>query len=164
MLKIYPVETKKDVENARELFREYAEFLKEELYEYKDLPWLVQYYQDFEKEVENLPKRYQQPKGCILIGRYNEQPIGCVALTEQSENICEMKRLYVKPEYRRKGIGTALCKAVMEQAKKAGYTHMRLGTALEVPKALYNSLGFKTIAPYEEVPVEGVVFMELKLV
>ena len=164
MLKIYPVKTKEDVENARKLFCEYAGFLKKELYEYKDSPWLVEYYKDFEKEVENLPKRYEQPKGCILVGMYNEQPIGCVALAEQSENICEMKRLYVKPEYRRKGFGTALCEAVMEQAKKAGYTHMRLGTALEPPKVLYKSLGFKEIAPYEEVPVEGVVFMELKLV
>ena len=74
--------------------------------------------------------------------------------------------MFVKPKYQRLGIGRALSEAVIERAKKVGYTHMRLATALERPKALYKSLGFKEIAPYEYVPVEieGVVFMELKLV
>jgi len=96
---------------------------------------------------------------------YNEQPAGCVALVKMSEGTCEMKRLFVRPEYQKKGIGTALCEALIEQAKKIGYDYMRLATALEVPKRLYKSLGFKKIAPYREIPseIKSVVFMELEL-
>ena len=166
MLKIFPVKTSKDIKIAKMLFVEYAEFLKKELCEYADVPWLVQYYKDFEKEVDNLPDRYKQPEGAIWLAGYDEQPAGCIALGRLSDSICEMKRLFIRPEYRRKGIGTALCAALMEEAKKAGYTHMRLATVLEVAKALYHSLGFQKIAPYRDIPSEfkGVVYMELKLV
>ena len=166
MLKIFPVEIRKDIEIAQILLVEYAEFLKKELCEYADVPWLIKYYQDFEKETDHLPDRYKQPEGAILLAGYDEQPAGCVAIGGLSNGICEMKRLFIRPEYRRKGIGTALCEALMEQAKKAGYTYMRLATALEVPQALYRSLGFKKIASYEYVPgeIKGVVFMELNLV
>jgi GNAT superfamily N-acetyltransferase len=74
-----------------------------------------------------------------------------------------MKRLYVRPQFHRKGTGRALAEAVIERAKKAGYTRMRLDTVMEPAKALYASMGFKQISPYECVPVEGAVFMELIL-
>ena len=74
-----------------------------------------------------------------------------------------MKRLYVRPDFHRQGIGTSLCKALIEKAGKIGYKHLRLGTALEPAKCLYKSIGFTEIPPLEYVPVEGVVFMELKL-
>jgi len=166
MLTIFPVETDKDFETAKTLFAEYLDFLKEEFCEYADVPWLVQYYQDFEEEIDNLPDRYKQPEGSILLAKYNGQPAGCVGLREVSSGVCEMKRLYVRPKYRRKGIGTALCEALMDQAKKVGYTYMRLATALEVPKTLYKSIGFKGIEPYRDIPseIKDVVFMELKLV
>ena len=166
MLKIYPVETGEDIELAKTLFTEYLDFLKTELCEYADLPWLIQYYKDFEKEIDNLPGRFKQPKNFILLARYNGQSAGCVAMGKLSDGICEMERLYVRPKYQRKGIGRALCEALMEQAVKAGYTQMRLATALQAPKVLYNSLGFKKIAPYRDAPAEikGIVFMELKLV
>ena len=166
MLKIFPVETHEGIEITKMLFVEYVDFLKHEFCEYADLPWLVQYYKDFEEEVDNLPDRYKQPEGAILLAGYEEQPAGCVALGGLSDSICEMKRLFIRPEYRRKGIGTALCETLMEQAKKTGYTYMRLATALEVPQALYSSLGFKKIASYRDIPseIKGVVFMELKLV
>ena len=166
MLKIFPVETHKDIQIAQMLFVEYAEFLKKDLSEYADLPWLIDYYRDFEKETANLPDRYRPPEGAIWLARYNNQPAGCVALGDLSDGICEMKRLFVRPKFQRKGVGAALCKALLEQAKKAGYTHMRLATALQVPRILYYSLGFKKIAPYRDIPDElkDVVFMELKLV
>ena len=166
MLKIFPVETHKDIEIAKMLFVEYAEFLKKELCEYANVPWLVQYYQDFEKETENLPDRYRQPQGAILLAGYDEQTAGCVAFGGLSDSICEMKRLFVRPKYQRKGIGTALCEALMEQAQQMGYTDMRLATVLEGAKALYHSLGFKKIAPYRDIPgeIKDVAFMELKLV
>jgi GNAT superfamily N-acetyltransferase len=77
-----------------------------------------------------------------------------------------MKRLFVRQEYQRKGIGTALCEALIERAKRLGYTHMRLATALEPPKKLYKSLGFKQIAPFGDIPgeIKGVVYLELELI
>ena len=165
MLKIFPAETDEDIELAKMLFAKYAEFLRKKLVEYADLSWLVQYHQDFEEEIENLPDRYEPPEGSILLAKYQGQLAGCVALGKLSDSICEMKRLLIKEEYQRKGIGRALCEAVIEQAKKTGYSNMRLATALEPPKALYKSLGFKEIAPFKNVPTEikGVVFMGLKL-
>lgn len=166
MLKTYPVETDEDIGIAKMLFGEYAEFLKEVLCEYADLPWLVGYYRDFEKETDNLPDAYAHPEGMILLAWYDNQPAGCVALGKLNDDICEMKRLFVRPQNRRKGIGTALCEGLMEQAKKTGYTSMRLATALQIPRALYYSLGFTKIAPYRDIPdeIKDVVFMELKLV
>jgi GNAT superfamily N-acetyltransferase len=166
MLEIFPVETVKDIEIARILFTEYLNFLKSDFREYADRSWFIQYYEEFEKEIDNLPGRFESPEGSILLAGYNGQSAGCVALGKLSDGVCEMERLFVRPRYQRKGIGTALCKALMEQSVKAGYTKMRLATALEPPKPLYNSLGFKKIAPYRDVPDElnNVVFMEIKLI
>ena len=148
MLEIFPVEKVEDIEIARVLFTEYLEFLKSEFREYADRSWFIQYYEDFEKEIDNLPGRFEGPEGSILLAGYNGQSAGCVALGKLSDGICEMERLFVRPLYQRKGIGTALCKALMEQAVKTGYTQMRLATALEPPQAIYKSLGFKKITPY----------------
>jgi GNAT superfamily N-acetyltransferase len=166
MLEIFPVEAVEDIEIARILFTEYLVFLKSEFREYVDRSWFIQYYEDFEKEIDNLPGRFEMPNGSILLATYNGQSVGCVAMGELSNGICEMERLFVRPQYQRKGIATALCKALMEQSVKAGYTQMRLATALEPPKAIYNSLGFKKIAPYRDAPAElkGILFMELQLV
>jgi GNAT superfamily N-acetyltransferase len=166
MLRIFPAETDQDIESVRTLFTEYAEFLKMELREYAGLPWLVQYYLDFEEETANLRDRYNQPEGSLLLASYEGQLAACVALGKLSGGICEMKRLFVRQEYQRKGIGTALCEALIEYARRAGYTHMRLATALEPPKKLYKSLGFKHIAPFRDIPgeIKGVVYLELELV
>jgi len=163
MLKIYPVKTKKDLEIAKRLFYEYLAYLKKEFHEYKELPWLIEYYQSYENEIKNLPGDYQPPKGCILLAKYDGHAVGCVALDEQSDGICEMKRLYIKPDYQRTGVGTSLCKALIEQATKMGYTNFRLATALEPAKRLYEVLGFVEIEPFDHVLVSGVTFMELKL-
>ena len=166
MLEIFPVETVKDIEIARILFGEYLDFFKVQFHEYADRSWFIQYYEDFEKEIEDLPGRFTGPQGSILLAGYNGQSAGCVALGKLSDGICEMERLFVRPRYQKKGIGTALCKALIEQSVKAGYTRMRLATALQPPQAIYNSLGFKKIAPYRDAPAElkGVVFMEMKLI
>ncbi|MHC4457644.1 MAG: GNAT family N-acetyltransferase [Planctomycetota bacterium] len=166
MLKIHTAETNKDIVIAKTLFTEYADFLKKELVEYANLPWLVQYYKDFEEEIENLHDGYEPPEGSILLAKYQGQLAGCAALGKLSDGICEMKRLFIREEFQRKGIGTALCMALIEQAKMIGYTRMRLATALEPPKALYKSLGFKEIAPFRDIPdeIKGVDHMELKLI
>lgn len=163
MLKIYLVKTKEDIDVAKHLFFEYLEYLNKEFYEYADLQWFIDYYRAFEKEIDGLPGEYKPPKGCILLAEYDGRPVGCVALNEQSDGICEMKRLYIKSEFQRKGIGAALCKALIEQSKEIGYKYLRLATALEPAKRLYESLGFVEIQSFDDVPVGGVVFMELNL-
>lgn len=163
MLQIFPFETSKDIEIVKRLFGEYADFLKEQLCEYRLLPWLVQYWQDYEKEVNSLPAEYAEPKGCLLIAKYNEQVAGGVAIRERSDGVCEMKRLYIRGKYRRLKIGRTLAEAVIEQGRKRGYRRMRLNTVLEPAKKLYKSLGFQEIKAYEYIPIEGIVYMELEL-
>ena len=163
MLKIYQAETKEHINNTKKLFYEYLEFMKNEFEQYSDMPWFIEYYKDFEKEIEALPGTYDEPKGCILLVEYNDQAIGCVALEEQSKGICEMKRLYIKSEFHRRGIGTMLCKTLFDKAIVLGYTHLRLGTAIKNAKFLYKSLGFTEIAPFGHVPLDEVVFLEMKL-
>ncbi|MHC4260420.1 MAG: GNAT family N-acetyltransferase, partial [Planctomycetota bacterium] len=165
-LRVFPVETDQDIESVRVLFAEYGDFLKKELREYADLPWLVQYHLDFEEETANLPDRYGGPKGCLLLASYEGQPAGCVAFGELSDGRCEMKRLFVREAYQRKGIGTVLCETLIACAKRSGYTYIRLATALEPPKALYKSLGFREIPPYRDIPreIERVAHMELRII
>jgi ribosomal protein S18 acetylase RimI-like enzyme len=155
MLKIIQVEKGENPEIVESLFEEYAQSLGFDLG-----------FQDFEEELANLPGEYAPPKGCLLLGMHQDQVAGCVALRELSTGVCEMKRLYVRPQFRGLGIGRALAEAVVEQARKIGYARMRLDTvpSMEAARGLYASLGFKEINPYRYNPIEGTVFMELTLV
>jgi GNAT superfamily N-acetyltransferase len=100
------------------------------------------------------------------LASYEGQPAGCVAFGELSDGRCEMKRLFVREAYQRKGIGTVLCETLIACAKRSGYTYIRLATALEPPKALYKSLGFREIPPYRDIPreIERVAHMELRII
>jgi len=155
MLKIIQARTGRNLELAKTLFREYSASLSFDLD-----------FQDFEEELANLPSGYASPEGCVLIATHTGQPAGCVALRKLSAGACEMKRLYVRPEFRGSGIGKALAEAIIEEARRIGYTCMRLDTvpSMTRARALYVSLGFEVIEPYRHNPIEGVVFMELKLV
>ena len=155
MLKIFPAEVDKDLEMIRMLFAEYADSLSFDLD-----------FQDFEEELANLPSGYAPPSGCLLLAKYKDQLAGCVALRQISEEVCEMKRLYVRPEFRCLGIGRALAQAIIDQARRIGYIYMRLDTvpSMEIARTLYTSLDFKQISPYRHNPITGAVFMELKLV
>ena len=155
MLKIVPTRTDEDFEIVKKLLVEYADSLRFDLG-----------FQNFEEELANIPGDYISPAGCLLLAVYKGQPVGCVGLRKLNEGICEMKRLYVREQFRGLGIGKALAEAVIEQARIIGYKYMRLDTvpSMDVARALYVSFGFKQTSPYRYNPIEGAVFMELKLV
>lgn len=136
----------------RTLFREYE----------ASLPFDLSF-QNFGEELRTLPGRYAPPSGRMLLARCSNEFVGCVALRQIGDGICEMKRLFVRPALRGRGIGRALAKTIIEEARRIRYKHMRLDTVLEPAKGLYRSLGFREILPYQHVPIEGVVFMELEL-
>ncbi|MFX1308619.1 MAG: GNAT family N-acetyltransferase [Promethearchaeota archaeon] len=143
------------IKQTRELFIEYANYLGIDLD-----------FQDFDEELKALPGSYAPPEGCILLAFYKDKLVGCVGVRKFEDDICEMKRLYVRPEFRRKDIGKVLSKSIIEAACKIGYKHMRLDTLPQMKEAiaLYQSLGFKEIEPYRYNPFEGAKFFELKLI
>ncbi|MFX0188517.1 MAG: GNAT family N-acetyltransferase [Candidatus Hodarchaeota archaeon] len=154
MLKIIEASSSKLIEQVRDLFTEYERDLGIDLE-----------FQNFQEELESLPGGYAPPEGALLLAYFNGKLAGCVALRKLEEKICEMKRLYVRETYRARGIGKALSKRIIEEAKKAGYTHMRLDTLSHMKEAmsLYIELGFREIAPYRYNPFENAKFFELDL-
>jgi ribosomal protein S18 acetylase RimI-like enzyme len=154
MRRVFKVETETDLEIARCFFETYAASLDFDLD-----------FQDFEEELSNLPGQYAPPEGRLLIAAYGDDPAGCIALRKLENRICEMKRLYVKPQFRGAGIGRALAEAIIEEAKEIGYHRMRLDTLppMASARSLYTSLGFKKIGAYRYNPIQGAEFMELEL-
>ncbi len=154
MVKISSVKTEEDLNIIRELFKEYASWLDFNLE-----------FQDFERELAALPGEYTLPNGCLLLAKEKKQIVGCAALRKITKGMCEMKRLYVRPEFRKRGIGRRLMIKIIEKAQNMSYNYMRLDTIPSMIEAiaLYRSLGFKNIKPYRYNPVEGAIFMELVL-
>ena len=140
--------------HIKQLFAEYAASLDFDLS-----------FQGFARELEELPGEYSHPGGCLLLVLEGDEAAGCVALRKESQGVCEMKRLYVRPEFRGKGVGKKLAEAVIEEARRLGYGRMRLDTVSGMKEAnnMYRSLGFTEIGPYRYNPLEGAVFMELSL-
>jgi putative acetyltransferase len=139
---------------AAELFREYA----------ASLPISLDF-QGFDEELRTLPGEYAAPGGVLLLALWQGKVAGCVAVRRLEEGICEMKRLYVRPEYRGSGIGRALAEGVIRRAREMGYLLMRLDTLATMTTAmgLYASLGFVEIGAYRFNPIETARYMELKL-
>lgn len=139
---------------VRQLFEEYAASLEIDLG-----------FQDFEHELETLPGAYAAPEGAIIVAFSEGEPAGCVALRRFEETVCEMKRLYVKPDHRGKGVGRSLAEAVIARAREIGYAAMKLDTlqSMTEANALYVSLGFAACAPYRPNPCQCPVYMELSL-
>ncbi|MHC4218773.1 MAG: GNAT family N-acetyltransferase [Planctomycetota bacterium] len=122
-------------------------------------------FQGFAEEIENLTRDYGAPDGCLLLAPHEGDAVGCVAFRRIDDGICEMKRLYVRPEHRALGLGRTLVEGIIEHARQQAYQRMRLDTvpSMEAARALYASYGFRAIEPYRYNPVPGTSFMELVL-
>ncbi|NUO82414.1 GNAT family N-acetyltransferase [candidate division KSB1 bacterium] len=154
-MQISQAQSEDDYRKARRLFEEYAAALGVDLE-----------FQNFSHELTHLPVEYGPPSGCLLLAEEANLPLGCIALRQISASICEMKRLYVAPAGRGRGVGRALAHVVIAEARTLGYERMRLDTlpAMHEARGLYVSLGFREIAPYRFNPIAGTSFMELCLV
>ena len=143
------------ISQARELFLEYAQSLGFSLC-----------FQNFDQELAALPGDYAPPEGRLLLAKYDDQLAGCVALHKIEAGICEMKRLYLRPQFRGKRLGRALADQIIVEARQIGYKRMRLDTVEPIMKdavALYRKFGFREIEPYRSNPIAGALYMELQL-
>ncbi len=147
-----------DFDAVRQVFRDYAESLNVDLC-----------FQDFEQELERLPQVYAPPQAGLLMACVDGALAGCggfrALLDADHVNACEMKRLYVKREFRRFGLGRLLAQALMDAASQAGYSSMLLDTLddMEAARGLYESLGFVEVPPYYFNPIPGAHYLKVDL-
>jgi ribosomal protein S18 acetylase RimI-like enzyme len=151
---IEPAEFPRDVESVRALFREYAAGLGFDLD-----------FQGFEDELASLPGKYSTPSGGVFIATKRGDPVGCVAFRPLKDGDCEMKRLYLRPAARGEQLGRRLAVHVCEAARGAGYRRICLDTidSMRAAIALYESLGFREIAPYVFNPIAGAKYFAREL-
>ncbi len=154
-MKLKQAESEAEIVQARELFEEYSAWLGVDFC-----------FRNFESEIAELPGAYAPPDGRLLLATDEGQLIGCVALRRIGPETCEMKRLYLRPNARGRGLGRELAAAIIEEARGTGYARMRLDTLprrMEQAGKAYRSLGFREIEAYYDNPVEGVLYLELVL-
>ncbi|HUL97271.1 MAG TPA: GNAT family N-acetyltransferase [Usitatibacter sp.] len=142
------------VEACRALFVEYQQALGVSLC-----------FQGFDRELASLPGAYARPRGRLLLARVAGMPAACAALRPLGESDGEMKRLYVRPQFRGMGLGRTLAHIVIDEARAIGYANLRLDTLAQMreAQALYEELGFRDVAPYNDNPIAGTRFLELAL-
>jgi putative acetyltransferase len=152
---LHTATTPEQIETIRTLFIEYQQWLNFSLC-----------FQGFDQELASLPGKYSPPNGRLYIAECNGAIAGCIALRPMDEkNLCEMKRLFIREEFRGKGLGRILTEKVIADAKEIGYTTMRLDTLqrMETARSLYTKLGFIVIPAYYNNPLDEVVYMECLL-
>lgn len=123
-------------------------------------------FQSFDHELASLPGDYAPPDGRLLLAASNGDPAGCVALRKLGSEICEIKRLFVRPQYRGQGLGRELAEKIIAEARQLKYKKLRLDTVEPLMKtavAMYRQLGFREIPPYRQNPIAGALYMELEL-
>lgn len=151
-MKILQAESFEEIEAARRLFREYEAWLDVDLC-----------FQSFEDELKNLPGKYAAPTGRLFLAFADEKIAGCIALRKIDDETCEMKRLFVREDFRGSGAGKKLIEKLIAEAREIGYKRMLLDTLPDkMPKAvaLYGLYGFRQIAPYYDNPHKETLFME----
>ena len=143
-----------EIEDIRRLFSEYGRSLNFNLC-----------FQSFEEELRDLPGAYAAPRGRLILALVDGSAAGCVALKPLDGHVCEMKRLYVRPEARGSGLGRLLVAALLREARSRGYRAMRLDTVpgMDAAIALYRACGFEEIAPYRPNPIVGALYLEKDL-
>ncbi len=152
MIEIIQAETDEQIETARAIFREYEAWFG-----------LALCFQNFDEEVASLPGKYAAPEGRLFLAFVDKKLAGCIALRKLEDKICEMKRLFVKEDFRGQKIGIALIEKLIEEARKIGYEKMRLDTfppRMSKAVSLYESYGFREISPYYHNPYGETLFME----
>ena len=153
-MRIESAESPEAIGVVRELFVEYSESVG-----------VGFCFQGFTEELAQLPGEYARPWGRLFLAFDDMQVAGCGALRQIDAQTCEMKRFYVRPAFRGKGFGRELIHALIDSAREIGYARMRLDTLPSMTKAIaiYRSLGFEEIAPYQTNPVPGALFFECRL-
>lgn len=148
-------------DEIKKLFTEYTNMLIE------TNPQMAIYLeiQNYDDELLHLEKKYGIPDGRLYIAYIDEKPAGCVALRKLDDTKCELKRLFVRPEFRGQNLGHVLIKQIIDDAKSIGYESLFLDTLPFLKSAihLYKSFGFKETEPYNNSPVDTTIFMKLKL-
>ena len=144
-----------ELDAIRSLFREYEKELNENIC-----------FQSFEEEVNDPLKKYGPPSGDLILAYWEDEVAGCIALTKmKDQDACEMKRLYVRPGFRKNKIGRILIEDLLSSARQRNYKMMRLDTFEKLQPAihLYKQYGFKNISAYYNNPLTGVVYMQKEL-
>ncbi len=154
MVELLHVTSEPHLSQAKFLFLEYAASLSFNLC-----------FQGFDEEVSSLPGPYGPPGGCLLLALRDGSPCGCGAFRPLDDGVCEMKRLYVRPDARGLGIGRMLAETLIDEARARGFSQMNLDTINTMVEAigLYRSLGFQETEPYTLNPVPGAKFFSLSL-
>jgi putative acetyltransferase len=158
MIEVLTPATPELLEATRAIFREYAASLDVDLC-----------FQRFDDELAGLPGEYAAPQGALLLALVDGQVAGCGAMRPLRDvdhvNACEMKRLYVRPAFRRYGLGRLLAQALLDRGMQAGYSHMLLDTLddMEAARGLYASLGFEEVPPYYFNPIPGAHYLKADL-
>ena len=150
---IRPAETD-DIPEVRAMLREYVAWIGLDLA-----------FQEIDEEIADLPGDYDEPTGALLVAEENHHLIGMIALRAMTGSVCEMKRLFVRPEARGRGVAKDLVARLLDQARHLNYEEVRLDTLpmMGNAQALYESIGFYDIAPYYKTPIEGTRFMAKRL-